>query len=87
MSDQKKCRSSLNERKKRFRENNPGYEARQKDKERARDQILRFHIARNHRYGYAIPETIDQSTDAFKRVKRLFLEECAAPVEVDEVVR
>lgn len=74
------------QRKARLRMNKPEYEAHQKEKERCRDRLLRFHIARNHLYGYGIPEHIDQNSDAFARVRAEYLAQCQEPVEVEEVV-
>ena len=70
----KMCRNAENERKHRFRENNPGYEARQKARERQNNELLRFHIRRNHLYGYGFPDSLDQTSKAFARVRAEFME-------------
>lgn len=72
------------QRKEKMRSENPAYEAHQKEKERTRDNILRFHIIRNIRYGYGIPHGIDQESEAFKRVKREYINQCEELVEVVE---
>lgn len=78
----KKCRNAENERKHRFRESNPDYEARQKRKERQKDALLRFHIKRNHLYGYGLPASLDANSDAFQRVKAEYLAELEESTEV-----
>jgi len=84
VSEKKKCRNASNKRKQRFRENNPGSEARQKEKERHKDALLRFHIKRNFLYGYGYPESLDRESDAFKRVRAEYMAELSRPVEIIE---
>jgi len=72
------------ERKARFKENHPQAEAIQKGRERARDDLYRFHILRNHLYGYQIPECVDKMSEAFGRVRRSVIAEGGETVEVVE---
>lgn len=78
----KKCRNAENERKHRFRENNPAAEAKQKAKERQKESLLRFHIKRNHLYGYGFPPAIDQNSKVFARVKKEYESTLSQSVEV-----
>lgn len=68
------------------KEKNPTGEAQRKAVQRQREDVARFHIVRNHRYGYEIPETVDQDSEVFKRVRAEYLKTAAEPVEVVETV-
>jgi hypothetical protein len=64
------------------KQKNPQGEAIRKEKQRAREELMRIHIRRNHLYGYGIPPAIDQGSDAFKRVRDEYMSAVDAPVEV-----
>lgn len=73
---------SQQERTEKHRNSHPEDESRRKARQRQKERLLRFHIARNHLYGYGIPESVDQNSDVFKRVREQYLAECVEPVEV-----
>jgi hypothetical protein len=70
------------ERNEKHRLAHPEDEAWRKDKQRHRDSVLRFHIRRQHLYGYEIPALLDQSTDAFKRVRDEYIDQVKQEIEV-----
>lgn len=75
-------RKTSQQRKDKFKANKPWAESVQKEKERQRASVLRFHIARNFLYGYGLPESVDQTSDIFQRVREQYLIKVSQPVEV-----
>ena len=55
-----------------------------KERQRARDQVVMFHVRRNVLYGYPLPETIAQDAE---RVERMRTELAAKIAEAVEVVK
>ena len=65
----------------------PESESRRKEKQRQSETVIRFHFVRNYLYGYGLPDTIDEDSGIFKRVRDEYLSESAEQTEVMEVVR
>lgn len=63
----------------------PQGEAQRKRLQRSLDEVLRFHIRRNHISGIPVPESIDQASEAFNRVYAGYMSESRQAVQVEEV--
>lgn len=64
---------------------NPADEARRKERQRQKDTVLRFHIRRRAISSIHLPDSIDQTSKAFKRVLSDYMKEAEQPVEIEEI--
>ena len=60
-------------------------ESMRKEKQRQSEAVVRFHFVRNYLYGYGLPDTLDQESDIFKRVRDEYLNEASEKTEVMEM--
>ena len=60
---------------KKHKELHPEDESRRKEKQRQQEKLLRFHIRREFLGIGKVPKSIDQESDAFKRVKKAYIDE------------
>ena len=63
------------------KEKHPQDESRRKERQRQKDSILRFHIARNIRSKIPIPDSVDTTSEAFLLAKKRYMMDIEAPVE------
>ena len=68
----------------RHKSKHPESESRRKEKQRQKESFIRLHFKRNFLYGYGLPDTIDQESDIFRRVRAEYLSEVEQQVEVME---
>ena len=73
---------SQRERQQRHKVAHPQDESRRKEKQRQSESVMLFHIKRNHLYGYGLPDSIDCTSEAFKRVRDEYLARAEESVEV-----
>ena len=68
---------------KRFKEAHPESEWKRKEKQIKREQLMLFHIRRNFISDIKIPESIDQESAIFQRVKDRYLSDVRKHVIVE----
>lgn len=64
------------------KKSHPESESRRKERQRAVEDLYRFHIKRNLLYGYGLPNILDQGSDVFERVRDEVKGQFDVPVEV-----
>ena len=62
---------------------NPADESARKERQRHKDSVTRFHIRRYALYDIALPKSIDQLGEAFKRAMQAYTAQCLEPVEIE----